>query len=210
MLRRTWLAAPFVFIAGCGRIEEWSMPPSPGSRPDALVSLPAQRLALVLADMPVGFDVGQELVSVTPTGAMDPPDPFGRLSAYAVTFRAPGNRGHAGDVVSSVNAYVGMTEAKAAFASWQAAVPNNYRLAEAPPPGAPPGSAAYVQAADGSCLLGFRSHNVIASVRVGPTAVPLQVIPKGGAGDAGTPVAQAVRLAALVLHRIDAGVGAGR
>ena len=64
-----------------------------------------------------------------------------------------------------------------------------------------------MQAADGSCLLGFRSHNVIASVRVGPTAVLLQAATRGKAGNTGTPVAQAVRLAALVLHRIDAVAG---
>jgi hypothetical protein len=203
-----WLVAPFVVIAGCGRADGWSLPPAPGSPGDALVSLPAQRLALVLADLPVGFDVGQELISVTPTGVAEPPDPFGRLSAYAVIFRAPGNRGHAGDVVSSVNAYIGVTEARAAFAAWQAAVPGNYRRTETAPAGAPAGAAAYVQAADGSCLLGFRSHNVIASVRVGPTSAPLPMeAAQTSAGAPATPVEQAVRLATLVLHRIDAGAG---
>jgi hypothetical protein len=202
-----WLAAPFVLIAGCGSPEGWTVPPAPGSAGEALVSLPAQRLALVLADLPVGFDVGQELISITPTGVAEPPDPFGRLSAYAVIFRAPGNRGNTGDVVSSVNAYVGVTEARAAFVSWQAAVPANYRRTDTSPAGAPVGAAAYVQTADGSCLLGFRSHNVIASVRVGPTSVPLPVGAKEMARGPATPIEQAVRLAALVLHRIDAGAG---
>ncbi len=194
MRRRAWLTTAVLGLAGCGSGEEWPLPGGSG----ALVHRPAQHLALVLADLPTGFDVGEELVSVTPTGRRELPDAFGRLSAYAVIFRAPGNRGQTGDVVSSVNAYVGLREAGAAFASWQEAVPGNYRRLPAPPPGAPPGAAVYVQAPEGACLLGFRSHNVVASIRVGPLPGTLE---DRGAEE------QAVRLAALVLHRIGAVAG---
>jgi hypothetical protein len=101
-------------------------------------------------------------------------------------------------VVSSVNAYVGTREARAAFASWQEAVPGTYRRLADPPPGAPPGAAVYLQAPEGACLLGFRSHNVVASIRVGP-------VPGNPAEHAAEE--QAVRLAALVLHRIGAVAG---
>jgi hypothetical protein len=197
MWRRACLAAPVLLLAACGSEPGLPVPPRPGA--DTLVRRPAQHLALVLADLPDGFDVGEELVSVTPTGGSSLPDAFGRLSAYAITFRAPGNRGRTGDVVSSVNAYVGLAEARASFADWQAAVPNTYRRLATPPPGAPPGAVAYVQAPDGACLLGFRSRNVVASVRVGP-------LPGEPLGAAGAPE-QTVRLASLVLHRIDAVAG---
>jgi hypothetical protein len=194
MRRRVWLTAAVWGLAACGNGEEWPLPYGSG----ALVHRPAQHLALVLADLPTGFDVGEELVSVTPSGPRALPDAFGRLSAYAVVFRAPGNRGQTGDVVSSVNAYVGLREAGAAFASWQKAVPGTYRRLPAPPPGAPTGAAVYVQAPEGACLLGFRSHNVIASIRVGPLP---------GAPEDRPAEEQAVRFAALVQHRIVAVAG---
>jgi hypothetical protein len=197
MWRRACLAAPMLLLAACGSEQGLPVPTRPGA--DTLVRRPAQHLALVLADLPAGFDVGEELVSVTPTGGSAPPDPFGRLSAYAITFRAPGNRGRTADVVSSVNAYVGLAEARANFDAWQAAVPNTYRRLVTPPPGAPPGAVAYLQATEGACLLGFRSRNIVASVRVGS-------LPGEPLGAAGAPE-QTVRLASLVLHRIDAVAG---
>src|SRR5919202_5506525 len=76
---------------------------------DLLVRRPAQQLALSLLDLPPGFTIAEELKPALDGAAS--PDPWGRLSAYGVTYApAPGATGVAenwGDVVSSVNAYVG-------------------------------------------------------------------------------------------------------
>src|SRR5688572_8195631 len=59
--------------------------PAVGGEP--LVRRPAQQLALTLSDLPAGFGLGEELVSSTsPTAAAG--DPWGKVSAYAVTYVA--------------------------------------------------------------------------------------------------------------------------
>ncbi|MGH2371299.1 MAG: hypothetical protein ACRDI2_24250, partial [Chloroflexota bacterium] len=175
MQRRVWLtrlaagALTPALWSGCGLAPGGTLPGMAGA--DALVRRPAQQLALVLADLPAGFRFGEEMAPAlsTPSAPGGPggplganpgaalPDPWGRLSAYSVTYlaapAAPLAAGSAdaraptpavGDVVSSVNAYVGVNEATAAFESWQASIPPVYRRLEQPPPGAPPGAAVYV------------------------------------------------------------------
>jgi hypothetical protein len=107
-----------------------------------------------------------------------------------------------GDVVSSVNAYAGTGPARSAFAAWQAAVPGQYTPVQAHSGGAAAGNAGaaglsvYVQVPRAACLVGFRAHNVVASVWA-----------SAGSGAAAPPVAVATRLARLVAHRIEAVAG---
>jgi hypothetical protein len=180
---------------------------------EPLVTRPASQLGLVLADLPPGFRVMEELrPSPTPVGAAHDPDPWGRTSAYSVTFGVAGGPGGvgapagpprpAGEVVSSINAYVGTAQAQAAFAGWQSAVPGAYHATQASTRDLGDQAATYVQSgANGraTCLVGFRTHNVLASVWVSTT------------GTSGTPavdtppvdpVATALTYARLVAQRI--------
>src|SRR5437867_7591395 len=102
---------------------------------DVVVRRPAQQLAVLLADLPPGFTVAEELKPALDGTAAQ--DPWGRLSAYAVTY-VPGSPAAGaldgwGDVVSSVNAYVGTAQAASAFATWRSAVPSQYRLVDDAP-----------------------------------------------------------------------------
>jgi hypothetical protein len=171
---------------------------------DLLVSRPAQQLALSLADLPPGFQVAEELKPALDT-AKAAQDPWGRLSAYAVTYvPAAGPAGTSpgwGDVVSSVNAYVGRAQATDAFASWRSAVPTQYRLVDAPPKLGDE-TAVYVRDVDAAqrgprptCLVGVHVRNVIASVSVSAS--------EGG----DVPVETATRLARLTVQRIQAVAG---
>jgi hypothetical protein len=166
---------------------------------EPLVRRPAQHLALTLSDLPSGFELGEELVSPAPAGVADP---WGRVSAYAVTYVAgpvpapgAGLRGRPtglGDVVSSVNAYAGADFARAAFEAWLASVPQTYQLVSAERDGAPAAFSVYVQGASPACLIGFRAHNVIASIWV--AAAPKTAAP---------PITAATGLARLVARRIE-------
>ncbi len=171
---------------------------------DLLVRRPAQQLALSLLDLPPGFTIAEEL-KPTLDGAASP-DPWGRLSAYGVTYApAPGATGVAenwGDVVSSVNAYVGTAQAAEAFASWRSAVPAQYRLSEDARAQLGDETVVYVRAGEPgprgvrpTCLVGLRARNVIASISVSA--------PTGAAA----PVESALRLARLTAQRIQAVAG---
>ncbi len=174
--------------------------------PERLVLRPAQQLAVALADLPAGFRVGEEMA---PAGGTAPgPDPWGRLSAYSVTYVAMPDADPApflGNVVSSVNAYDSAAHARAAFAAWQAALPTDYRPLNLPRDTINGDVAIYIQeTATGAagpgrrllCLAGLRVRNVMASIWV--AAAPGATTP---------PVDTAVRLVRLTARRIDAVAG---
>jgi hypothetical protein len=177
--------------------------PAVGGEP--LVRRPAQQLALTLSDLPAGFGLGEELVSSAGTTAAAG-DPWGKVSAYAVTYVAlpvpppgPGRRSPPsglGDVVSSVNAYAGADYARSAFAAWQAAVPQTYRPVLPERDGATAGYSVYVQDDGSACLIGCQTHNVIASIWV-----------SAASKSAAPPVAAAASFARLVAHRIETVAG---
>jgi hypothetical protein len=133
-------------------------------------------------------------------------DPWGRVSAYAVTYVAlpvpapgagrPSPPSGLGDVVSSVNAYAGADFARSAFAAWQAAVPQTYRPVPLERDGTMVGYSVYVQENGPACLIGFRAHNVIASIWA-----------TAASGSAAPPIATATSFARLVAHRIEAVAG---
>jgi hypothetical protein len=177
-------------------------PATTGAGGDVLVRRPVQQLALSLMDLPPGFTIAEELKPALDAAA----DPFGRLSAYGVTY-APA-AGAAGsdetwrEVVSSVITYVGMAQAAEAFASWRSVVPLPYRLAEGVGPKLGDETVVYVRGSESgtrgvrpTCLVGLRTRNVIASISV--------------AARSGTdvPVEAAVRLARLTAQRIQAAAG---
>ncbi|MBI3970604.1 MAG: hypothetical protein HY332_04895 [Chloroflexi bacterium] len=190
-----------VAIAGTGCAAGGDLPVGP-LRTEALVRRPAQQLALALADLPQGFRVGAEL-----SPPLDPSkaaaDPWGRVSAYAVTFiAAAADQQPApalGDVISSVNAYLTPEQAAAAFAAWRDAVPPTYRAIAAPSRELGDGSVFYAHNDGAACLVGFRVRNVFASVRV-------RAAPGVATADA-SPVETAQRLAGLVARRIEAVAG---
>ena len=146
-----------LLVAGC------DVPQRPRTAsPEAPVLRPAQQLALALAELPPGFRQVDELApKLSATG---PDDPWGRVSAYSVTYAPSEPRLDFGDIMSSVNAYSSAQYAQLAFDSWQAAVPRQYRATTVDVGLAPADVAAYVR--DGACLLGFRTRNVMASVLV--------------------------------------------
>lgn len=177
--------------------------PAVGGEP--LVRRPAQQLALTLSDLPAGFGLGEELVSSASSTAAAG-DPWGKVSAYAVTYVAlpvppPGSEPRSppsglGDVVSSVNAYAGANFARSAFAAWKAAVPQTYRPVLREQDGTTGGYSVYVQDGGSACLIGFQTHNVIASIWA------------SAASKSGTPpVAAAASLARLVARRIETVAG---
>jgi hypothetical protein len=158
---------------------------------DAPVLSPARLLGLTEADLPPGFRLTEEIAPTLAAAGLD--DPFGRLSAYSVTFTPAGEPARAHDVVSSINAYASARHAQVAFEAWQAAVPPVYHAVPLDIGLGSGESAAYVQGS--ACLLGFRARNVLASVRVDV----VESAPE-------SPTAAAARLARLVIRRIDAGV----
>jgi len=176
-----------------------------GTRGEVLVRRPAQQLALSLADLPSGFTVAQELKPAL-DGSAGTQDPWGRISAYAVTY-APGvELGGAvdgwGDVISSVNAYVGTPQAANAFAAWRSAVPLQYRLAEDVSTRIGDETVVYVRGGEPgprgvrpTCLVGLRQGNVVASVSVSAPA------------GAAAPIEAAIRFARLTVQRIQAVAG---
>jgi hypothetical protein len=95
-------------------------------------------------------------------------------------------------VVSSVNAYAGDGFARAAFEAWLASVPPTYQPVSVETDGTPPAFSVYVQATSPACLIGFRAHNVIASIWVAAAS-----------RSATPPVTAAARLARLVARRIE-------
>jgi hypothetical protein len=166
--------------------------------PDAPVLSPARQLGLTLADLPAGFQLKEELAPVFPAGGAE--DPWGRLTAYSATY-APIKSQNAtteGDVVSSVNSYASASYARSAFAQWQAAVPTTYRKLDVGMGMKGVDSVAYER--DGGSLIGFRSHNVLASVLVTRAGSAL-----GNEKGAIAPDT-AMRLARQMAARIEAGL----
>lgn len=100
------------------------------------------------------------------------------------------------DVVSSVNAYSTMENARAAFASWQESMPQTYRRVEQPPAGLPPETRVYLRQTGNGCLIGFQLRNVIASVGVA-----------GSSRLTEDPLPAATTLARAVAKRIEAVAG---
>ena len=165
-MRRRALAAIALALLGCRA-------PDPAARqaaPPALLTQPARALALGAADLP-GLTLRDELVP----GAYATGDPFGRVGSYSATF----SHADGGLVISSVNTYVGESEAQAAFAAWRDAVPRQYQTISLPVHVAE--TVSYSR--DGDVLFGYRVRNVLGSLRA--------------------PAAQVERLARVVLSRCD-------
>ncbi len=195
---------------------------------DAPVLAPARQLALTLADLPAGFRLGPELAQ-TFDPAQVKSDPWGRLSAYSITYLAgspapaearqdasPGEPPAAGemqparmppstasallgDVSSSVNSYATAAQAHAAFQAWRAAVPPIYVRLSLSLARLGDDAAAYMQEGSPVCLVGFRRRNVLASIWVGAA--------HDGSSAAGSPIERALQLASIVAARIDSGAG---
>ena len=167
-MRRRALAAIPLALLGCRAADPAARP----AAPPALLTQPARALALGATDLP-GLTLREELAP----GAYAAGDPPGRVGSYSATFAAADG----GLVISSVNTYVGETEAQAAFAAWRGAVPRQYQSISLPLQVTD--SASYAR--DGDVLFGYRVRNVLGSLRA--------------------PAAQAERLARLVLSRCDKG-----
>ena len=184
-----WLAASSVLIArgaAAGRAALFGEPNA---------ALPARQIALTLADLPEGYQVADELVPKL-DAARAAEDPWGRSSAYSVTFTGEAPSPWR-DVVASVNAYDGTKHARAAFASWRVAVPPTYhRVAGGTDLGEE--AAVYVRRAASprdaaTSLVGLRRGSVIASVAVSAMA------------GMDAPVDAAIALARVMQTRIERG-----
>jgi hypothetical protein len=159
----------------------------------------------VVSAYSVTFTFVAEVDGVDGVDGADGLDKVGESPRALVKARRPARPAPApgvGDVVSSVNAYAGTGPARSAFAAWQAAVPGQYTPVQAHSGGAAAGNAGaaglsvYVQVPRAACLVGFRAHNVVASVWA-----------SAGSGAAAPPIDVATRLARLVAHRIEAVAG---
>lgn len=184
----------------------------------------ARDYVLKLDDLPPGFHLETEMTPTFPTTASD--DPWGRHSAYSVTFSpnvpsaapgAPAERSQVEtsgitvvpaeegryDVVSSSNTYLSADAARSAMDDWRRALPRQYRLSEQTLPVQHGQTAVYVQ--PHSCLIGMQIGNVFASVWVGDSK---NGAAKGRAGsaDAAAPLDFALRLAKTQAHRLESDI----
>ena len=156
-MRRRAVAALPLALAACGQPSTTGG--TPAVAPDAPLTAPARFLALAPADLP-GFSVRDELAP--PPRASGADDPYGHLGSYSVTYA---RGGVADEVTSSVNTYVGIEQARAAFGAWRAAVPRQYRAVTLSVGVDQADAAAYARDSDGSVLFGYRIRNVLGSLR---------------------------------------------
>ena len=132
---------------------------NPVAGADTPLSVPARVLALTPADLP-GYSLHEELAPAPRATGHD--DPYGRLGSYSATYSRSGGTEQ---VTSSVNTYVGVAQARAAFGDWRAAVPRQYRAMTLDVGLDASDVAAFAREGDGTVLLGYRIRNVLGSVR---------------------------------------------
>jgi|GEM_PF-4725407 len=198
---------------------------------DAPVLAPARQLALTLADLPPGFHLGPELAQ-TFDPAQVKNDPWGRLSAYSITYlasapatAAAGVRGEADEPLDSGDASRAQTvqalpaPGRTLLGDVSSSI-NSYATAaqahaafEAWRAAVPP---IYVRL---DLPLDGLGHDAVAYAQEGKSvylvgfrrrnvlaSIWVGAAPDG-TGTAGTPIERAVQLAGVVAARIDSGAG---